>query len=395
VTRILAIAWKDTLVRFSSKTELLFFLILPVLFTFLLSGVGGGGSQQIAVLVVDQDASSLSAAFIQALTNNADLEVKVTSHAEAESEYRNRQAQAWVLIPAGFETELAAGQPATLEFHKATGDSSADAAEQAISAAARSIDRVVQVASTSTAFAEGIQPFANPTERQGYFMNNLALAQAKFAGLPNRLIITRAASEKASLDERAQASIGQLVSWVLIPLLGTSVLFAYERNGKTLQRLLTTSTRKSTYLFGALSGQLAAAIVQMVILMLFGIYVMHVPWGQSPVGLAVMMLSFGLASVALGTTLGTFIKSERQANNLSIMIGMMLSLLGGCWWPLEFFPPTMQTIARALPTYWAMQGFSDLVLHGQGVAAIWVEAGILLIFAVVFFLVGLKRFRYE
>ncbi len=38
---ILAIAWKDTRVRFSSRSELLIFLILPVAFTFILSGGGG------------------------------------------------------------------------------------------------------------------------------------------------------------------------------------------------------------------------------------------------------------------------------------------------------------------------------------------------------------------
>jgi len=128
------------------------------------------------------------------------------------------------------------------------------------------------------------------------------------------------------------------------------VLFAYERNGKTLQRLLTTPTRKSTFLSGTIIGQLAIAIVQMIVLIIFGIFVMHVPWGQSPVGLAVMMVSFGLASVALGTTLGTFIKSERQANNLTILIGMVLSLLGGVGghWS-SFHQPCRPLRRRCLP----------------------------------------------
>lgn len=395
MTRVFAIVWKDALVRFSSKMEILFFLLLPVLFTFLLSGVGGGSAENIPLLVVDQDASRLSSVLVKALTRNTDLAVTVTTRAEAESQFQNRQAVAWVVIPAGLDAELMTNRPATLELYKATGNASADVAEQAVSSAVRSVNRSIAVALTSTAVAERLRPFAEIADRQAYFMTSLTAAQEITATVPKRLVVARAATQKATLDERAQASIGQLVSWVLIPLLGTSVLFAYERNGKTLQRLLTTPTRKATYLSGTIIGQLAVAMVQMVVLMLFGIYVMHVPWGQSPVGLAIMMVSFGLASVALGTTLGTFIKTERQANNLSILLGMVLSLLGGCWWPLEFFPPTMQTIAKALPTYWAMQGFSDLVLHGFGPTAIWLEAGILLLFAGAFFLIGLKRFRYE
>jgi ABC-2 type transport system permease protein len=207
--------------------------------------------------------------------------------------------------------------------------------------------------------------------------------------------MVQAASEKASLDERAQASVGQLVTWVLLPLLGVSVLFAYERNGRTLQRLLTTPTPKTTYLLSTIVGQLAIAMVQMLLLILFGVYVMHVPWGESPAGLAVMMVSFGLASVAMGTALGTYIKTERQANSLSIMLAQVLALLGGCWWPLEFFPPLMKTFAMALPTYWAMRGFSDLALRGLGMPAVLPEAGILLLYALVFFVIGVRRFRYE
>lgn len=36
--KIFAIAWKDAIVRFGSSAELLFFIILPIVFTFLLAG---------------------------------------------------------------------------------------------------------------------------------------------------------------------------------------------------------------------------------------------------------------------------------------------------------------------------------------------------------------------
>jgi len=34
--KILTIIWKDTILRFSSRSELIFFLILPIIFTFIL-----------------------------------------------------------------------------------------------------------------------------------------------------------------------------------------------------------------------------------------------------------------------------------------------------------------------------------------------------------------------
>jgi ABC-2 type transport system permease protein len=59
------------------------------------------------------------------------------------------------------------------------------------------------------------------------------------------------------------------------------------------------------------------------------------------------------------------------------------------------FPQTVQTVVKILPTTWAMRGLLDIVLRGQGLAAILPDAGILFGFAAVFFGVGILRFKYE
>lgn len=41
--KIFAIAWKDALVRFTSPWEWVFFIVLPVIFTFLLAGGAPSG----------------------------------------------------------------------------------------------------------------------------------------------------------------------------------------------------------------------------------------------------------------------------------------------------------------------------------------------------------------
>lgn len=106
-------------------------------------------------------------------------------------------------------------------------------------------------------------------------------------------------------------------------------------------------------------------------------------------------MTFVLSSAALGTTLGTFVRTEAQASGLSIMLGMVLSLLGGCWYPIELFPPAVQTAVLILPTTWAMQAMIGITMRGQGLERVLPEAAVLLSFAVVFFIVGVARFRYE
>jgi ABC-2 type transport system permease protein len=108
-----------------------------------------------------------------------------------------------------------------------------------------------------------------------------------------------------------------------------------------------------------------------------------------------MLLASALAAAAFGTMLGTFVKTAAQAQGLSIMLGMVMALMGGCWYPLELFPKAIQTAVKILPTTWAMNGLLDLTLRGQGLVAILPVAGVLFGFATVFFVIGIWRFKYE
>ncbi|MDI7278043.1 MAG: ABC transporter permease, partial [Anaerolineae bacterium] len=217
-------------------------------------------------------------------------------------------------------------------------------------------------------------------------------AQTAMREAPSRVSAARAATQDpVEYDPRANSSAGQLITWVFIPLIAISGLFALERQRGTLRRLLTTPTRKATYLLGTICGQVLIALVQMLLLVGFGMAVMGLNWGHSPAALALMLVASTLAAAALGTTLGTFVKTESQASGLSIMLGMVMALLGGCWYPIELFPQFVRSAVRVLPTSWAMQGLLDIVLRGQGLSGVTMEAGVLFGFAAVFFAVGIWR----
>jgi len=72
-----------------------------------------------------------------------------------------------------------------------------------------------------------------------------------------------------------------------------------------------------------------------------------------------------------------------------------MAMLGGCWYPIELFPGFMRSAAQALPTYWSMQGMLDILVRGKGMTDILPEAGVLLGFALIFFVIGVLRFKYE
>jgi ABC-2 type transport system permease protein len=391
--KIFAIAWKDALVRFASRSELLFFIILPLVFTFILGGGFTGGQdvdRRLRLLVTDEAASPLSADLLAALAKSETVQAEVLGRAEAQREFDDRDASAWLTIPGDFSETL------TLNVKTQPNDLNAQAAERAILAAAGEVGLANSAAQQSAAEAGRLRPFADEAERGRYLDEARTQAQALLADAPDRLEVTRAATpDRVPYDPGANSSAGQLITWVFIPLIGISALFAYERQQGTLRRLFTTPTERATYLLGTLGGQVAVALAQMTLLVLFGVFVMRLNWGQAPAALALMLVASALAAAALGTALGTVVKSEGQANGLSIMLGMVMALFGGCWYPIELFPEAVRTAVSVIPTKWAMQGLLDIVLRGQEVGGVLLEAGVLAGFAVVFFAIGVWRFHYE
>src|SRR5512139_3733192 len=103
IKKILAISRKDAIVRFASKSEWLFFLILPVLFTFMLAGGAPSGEEdpRIRLMVVDEANTSISQQLIQELEISTAVRPEVTTREDAQDQFDQRRASTVFIIPAG------------------------------------------------------------------------------------------------------------------------------------------------------------------------------------------------------------------------------------------------------------------------------------------------------
>jgi ABC-2 type transport system permease protein len=395
--KIFAIAWKDAVIRFASSSELLFFIILPLVFTFLIAGgvPSGDDDNRIRLVVVDQAANSISQEIITELNNSTAVRPDVMSLEDAEDEFDSRNAAVVLVIPSDLDLKSIQNGTAQLDLRQQPNNLDASIAQRAIQTAVRRVTSAVNAANLAVEEAEARGTFESSMDEQAYFDEAFKLAKSLQEKTLERVdVIEGRTEDQVDYDPRANTSAGQLITWVFIPLLGISGLFAYERQQGTLRRVLTTPTSKATFLFGTITGQVVMALVQMTLLILFGRFAFGLHWGN-PFALALILICSALAAAALGTTMGAFIKTEGQATGLSVMLGMVMAMMGGCWYPIELFPTVVQTIVKILPTTWAMQGLLDLVLRGGGLVDILPEAGVLLAFAAVFFSIGVIRFRYE
>jgi ABC-2 type transport system permease protein len=394
--KLLAIIIKDTLVRFTSPLEWLFFLILPMVFMLLIGGsTGAPADQRVKLYFVDEANSPLSAALLGELEKSTSVHAFSEERATALSEFDERKVAAVLIVPANFTLDTLQSNRAELELQLLPNNMDAIIAQQAVQAVLGRVSSSVDIANASVAQAEKITAFSDFNKREAFFAASLAKALELQAASPVRLTETIGLTkDQIEYDPKLNSAAGQMLTWVFIPLVGLSAMFAYERQKGTLRRLLTTPTRKTTYLLGTILGQVLTAIVQFTLLIVFSSLAMKVRWGNLP-ALALVLAAFTLCASALGTMLGTMVKSEGQANGISIMVGMVMAMMGGCWYPIELFPQVVRTAAKILPTTWAMQGVLDISLRGQALSGIWLEAFVLLGFALVFYAVGVARFKYE
>ncbi|MBX7252676.1 MAG: hypothetical protein K1X50_11890, partial [Candidatus Promineofilum sp.] len=103
LNKLAAIIRKDTLLRFEGRSELLFFLILPLVFTFLVGGglpAAGGGDSRILLPVADEDGTARSAALVAALAAGDAVRPEVMSRADAETLLNDENVAAVLVIPA-------------------------------------------------------------------------------------------------------------------------------------------------------------------------------------------------------------------------------------------------------------------------------------------------------
>lgn len=392
--------------KYVTPSSLIYFLLAPLLFTFAIGQASfrsgeGAAPEPIRVAVVNQDTSYLGAHLIEQMALNPNLVVQYASEEAALAQVADKEVMAALMIPADLSDKLQADETVTLQFHIDNADEQTQLVEQAINAAASRLIGSLQAGKIAARVATdmGILDAGDSASQQRYTDSSFEIVETRWAtSLPIALQVTQITRFEEENDFPRglnQSSPGMLVMFSMFAFLGGGVMLVAERQQGTLARLITMPVSKISIMLGKLVGIFVVGVTQIVVLILAGVFLFKVDWGQSPVALILTVLSFSLASTSLGILLAAFTRTSAQATALDNVIVLSFSALGGAWWSLEIVPKWMQVLAHALPVAWAMDAFHDIIIRGLSVEAVLPEVGVLLGFAVVFFTIGIWRFRYE
>lgn len=171
--------------------------------------------------------------------------------------------------------------------------------------------------------------------------------------------------------------------------------FFRDHGWGTWDRLRASAASSTDIMIGKVVPSVLVSIAQLALLFglggpLFGLHIRG-----SWLALALMIVVLALALSAFGLLVTALARTTNQLNAIGSVGGTALALLGGAWVPVETMPGWAQAVAPALPTYWAMGGFRDVILDGAGISGtigpILAIAG----FGMLFTALAAWRFRFE
>jgi len=353
---------------FRERSSLFFVFGFPMLLILVLGMAYGGGFEPRVGLVsggsgplAERLASQLSAA------DGIDIQ-PVASESELIGKVERGELEAGLAIPAGYDnTVRSATGTARLRYVARAGQQG-----QQVASIVRA---VVDEESTRLRTVR----FAAAETRIGFDAATAAVA-ATGRRVPTISLTARTTGDAEFPQALGRFDVGassQLLLFIFITSMTSASALIETRRLGVSRRMLATPTRASTVVLGEALGRFAVAVVQGGFIMLGSALIFGVRWGD-PLAAITLMLSFALVASGAGLLLGALVRTTQQAIAIGLLLGIGAGALGGTMMPLEFFSPTMRSVAHLTPHAWAVEGFADLVRRGAGLADVAPQIGVLL-----------------
>jgi len=377
--KVLRIAIGDLKRVAKDRMAILWLLAMPLVMTYVFgSALRGGGSQATWIPVIDLDRQELSALFVDQLREDGYwIELK---DAAAQAELKTKWPYG-VVIPPGFSEAILHGRQVKVPLVKGNGTP-----EKILEVQSRLLHAIVR-------FTEGLA-LADVSHRPWDEASRTALKQA----LARPQLLTMTPQSYRTLRPPpsgfSQSLPGMLVMFVMQMILTYGgVSLVNDRLGGQLRRLVATPVTPLEAYGAKVLARVALACAQAVVLLVCGAILFGLRLGDHPLFLLPVVLSLAAVAGCLSVLAGLLCRTEKQVILVAIFGAMVLSALGGCWWPIELVPETLKTIAMLTPSYWAMHGLQSVLYFGRSHEVLIFECPVLLGFAALLGLAALWSAR--
>jgi ABC-2 type transport system permease protein len=429
---ILALAHKDLRILLRDRAGFFFTIFWPLIIAVFFGtifgggggGGGGGGQSAVPVLIVDEDSTEYSQAFIDTLSSAPELDIRVTTREEAVEDVRRGRVVAFAVLTPGFgeaSERMFWGEPPTIEL-------GVDPARRADAAMVEGIlmkyasERLQTFFSDSDAQRQNLESARQSVEASEDIPPGYRANLERFLGELDHFLTYESGDEQADTTvagsqgggfqplavERLDVarirrrgpgsayaiSFPQGVIWGVIGVAaGFGISIVIERTRGTLLRLQISPLSRTQILAGKAVACFASSTGMAVGLFVIARLVFGLVPGSVPL-LAFAIVSSSIGFVGIMMLLSVLGRTEQSAGGIGWAVLIVMSMLGGGMIPLLAMPAWMRSISHISPVKWSILAMEGAVWRGFSVVEMVQPCGILLAVGVVCFSIGVRAFSW-
>ena len=167
------------------------------------------------------------------------------------------------------------------------------------------------------------------------------------------------------------------------------------RRKKLLKRLIASPMPRPYYLLSFILSRLLMLVVEVGVLVGFGVLLFHVPVRGSLLDLAIVCVVASLSFSALGLLIASRARTIEAASGLMNVVMMPMWIASGVFFSSQKFPDAMQPFIKALPLTAVIDALRANMLQGANVAQLTPQIGIIGFWLLICFACALKLFRWR
>jgi ABC-2 type transport system permease protein len=407
IRNALAIAWKDLRVLLKDRGQLAALFLMPLIFAFLFSRLGGEGTTKFPVFLVNDDPGQYGAQVVNMLQSSELLSIEeLETVAEADQKTADGEAVAAIIIPDDFSQDVDTFDPVN---DPATVQVIVDPTQQQWGGLVTGmVNRVMMWVTLQGEIRHAIQAVMaesglfdtlDDQERRGLEAQSLGaiMTQLQTASTDPLISVRSEDLEGAETEfpDNAFAFYGTrytvMFAFFIVATIATSLLAEKEQG--TFRRLLASPIQRASIILGKMLAYTLVVGLQVLVMFSVGRVFFDMPWGDSPLAMALLTLALALSAASLGMLVATLARTPAQAGSIGTTLGIVLALVGGVMVP--HLPGTpLYYPSQLTPHAHAIEGYTKWML-GSGATDILPQIGLLVGVAALFFVIAIWRFRFE
>jgi len=197
--------------------------------------------------------------------------------------------------------------------------------------------------------------------------------------------------EESNKNSKARYSLAFLIQFMLYMAVITTGLILEDKSNGTYYRTFFGPISIKRYMLENLLAFFTTAVIQALGIILALKVVFNIYLGSKPFAIIGLFILFALVCIAFGIFITSIFKKPIHAYVTIAVIATPMLMLGGCYFEFGMMPDIMNRIGQFIPLSWVMRTV-DAVLDGSiTMSSLFINYGILLLFAAIFFAVGLVK----